>query len=107
MLLPNHSRKRGVVFSCHGFQKFEAAKSQAEIQENGGKRYTLEALSLRTELSATTLVKVLAGDVGVDKRTLSRCFRAFNLVLKPEDYEPQLVSVRTLTTVAPLPVTAG
>ncbi len=74
MYLPKHSRKRGVVLSSYGLQKLKTAKSQAEIRENASKRYTLAALSFRTELTPNTLMKVLAGDVGVDKHTLSRCF---------------------------------
>ncbi|NJR72978.1 MAG: hypothetical protein HC773_03290 [Scytonema sp. CRU_2_7] len=81
-------RKRGVILTAQGFEKLEQAKSHAESWENRYKSYTLEALSDRTGLDPDTLMKVFACNVGVDKRTLSRCFRAFNLQLEASDYYP-------------------
>jgi hypothetical protein len=73
-----------------GVQKLLIAKSTAELEENAGRRYTLEDLNERTGLSVDTLVRVLKCEVGVDKETLRSCFRAFTLNLEPEDYtQPQ------------------
>ncbi|MEW5858282.1 MAG: ATP-binding protein, partial [Cyanobacteriota bacterium] len=74
-------RKRGVILTTQGFEKLVAAKSEEESCKNSDKHYTLEALSRRTGLDPDTLMKVFACEAGVDKRTLSRCFRAFNLLL--------------------------
>jgi hypothetical protein len=79
-------RKRGVILTNQGFQKLQTAKSDAESNENSEKRFTLEALSIRTNLDPDTLMKVFACEVGVDKRTLNCCFKAFNLRLEPSDY---------------------
>jgi hypothetical protein len=79
-------RKRGVVLTTQGFIKLQAAKSQVEIQENNGRRYTLEAMSERTCLSVDTLMKVLRCELGVDKKSLKSFFRAFGLTLEHKDY---------------------
>lgn len=79
-------RRRGVILTTQGLEKLQEAKSKAEFQENYGNRYTLEALSERTGLAVDTLMKVFAGETGVDKQTLKICFNAFNLVLKSSDY---------------------
>lgn len=79
-------RKRGVILTAQGFEKLVTAKSEAESCKNSDKHYTLEALSRRTGLDSDTLMKVFACEVGVDKRTLSRCFRAFDLKLEQSDY---------------------
>lgn len=80
-------RRRGVILTPQGFLKLQAAKSHTESCENNGICYTQEALSDRTGLDPDTLMKIFSGEVGVDKRTLFRCFRAFNLVLEPSDYK--------------------
>ena len=86
-----YRRKRGVILSPQGFQKLQTAKSQAEIWQNSGNRYTLEALNEQTGLSADTLMKVFKCEAGVDKQTLKCCFKAFNLSLEPGDYfQPDL-----------------
>jgi DNA-binding HxlR family transcriptional regulator len=87
MNLQKKRRKRGVILTNQGFQKLQAAKSEAESDENNDKRYTLEDLSLRTSLDPDTLMKVFACTTGVDKRTLTICFRAFNLRLESTDYQ--------------------
>src|SRR5919199_189209 len=94
---PKRRRRRGVILTRQGFFKLQAAKSHAERCENEGICYTLEGLSDRTGLDPDTLTKVLGCEIGVDKRTLHRCFRAFNLVLEPTDYKlPQ--SEETIST---------
>ncbi|MFN6488238.1 MULTISPECIES: NACHT domain-containing protein [unclassified Nostoc] len=80
-------RKRGVILTPQGFDKLQTAKSQAQSWENLDKRYTLEDLSDRTGLDPDTLMKVFHCQVGVDKQTLNICFRAFNLLLEPSDYQ--------------------
>jgi len=86
MVQRKQKRRRGVILTVRGLQKLHAAKSRAEIQENFGQRYTLERLSERTGLAVDTLMRLLACETGVDKQTLKRYFRAFNLVLEPTDY---------------------
>lgn len=76
-------RRRGVILTATGLQKFQAAKMEAEINE---RRYTLETLSEHTGISIDTLAKVLACESGVDKQTLKLCFNSFGLTLEPEDY---------------------
>ncbi|MFE1744567.1 NB-ARC domain-containing protein [Coleofasciculus sp. H7-2] len=80
-------RKRGVILTNQGFEKLLAAKSEAESCKNSDKHYTLEALSDRTGLDPDTLTKVFIRQDGVDKRTLNRCFTAFDLELKSGDYQ--------------------
>jgi hypothetical protein len=80
-------RKRGVILTRLGLQKFQAAKSQAEMMDNGDRRYTLEDLSEMTGVSMDTLTKVFACESGVDKQTLKQCFRTFDLVLESQDYQ--------------------
>ncbi|MEH1857618.1 MAG: hypothetical protein V7L21_06390 [Nostoc sp.] len=80
-------RKRGVILTPQGFEKLQTAKCQAQSWENLDKRYTLEDLSDRTGLDPDTLMKVFHCQVGVDKQTLNTCFRAFNLLLEPSDYQ--------------------
>jgi AraC-like DNA-binding protein len=79
-------RKRGVILTATGLEKLQKAKSEVEWQENSGKRYTLEELSDRTGLSVDTLMKIFAGEVGVDKQSLKCCFQAFDLLLESRDY---------------------
>lgn len=81
-----HRRRRGVILTPQGVEKLLIAKSTAELEQNAGKRYTLEDLNERTGLSVDTLVRVLKCEVGVDKETLKSCFKAFNLSLSAEDY---------------------
>ncbi|TBR58024.1 serine/threonine protein kinase [Mastigocladus laminosus UU774] len=92
MYLQKTRRRRGVLLTLQGLKKLQTAKSKAEIEENSGNRYTLEALNERTGLSVDTLMKIFACELGVDKQTLKYCFQAFNLVLEQSDYcfpEPQ------------------
>lgn len=81
-----HKRKRGVILTTQGLQKLQVAKSQAEIDDNSGKRYTLEAMSERTSLSVDTLMKIIKCELGVDKQSLKRFFSTFGLNLDQKDY---------------------
>jgi transcriptional regulator with XRE-family HTH domain len=80
------SRRRGIVLTPQGFQKFREAKLITEINSKLQKSYTLEALSEKTGLTVNTLSKVMSSQVGVDKQTISRLFSAFNLTLEADDY---------------------
>ena len=79
-------RRRGVILSTIGFDKLYIARTRMELDKNAGKRYTLDDLGNLTNLSVDTLTKVFDREIGVDKRTLKRCFRAFDLTLDPDDY---------------------
>ena len=79
-------RSRGVILSFHGWDKFQAAKTQAEFDENYGKRFTLEDLSDRTSLALHTITKVLRRTESVDKQSLQYAFQAFGLELSKSDY---------------------
>ncbi|MBE9213349.1 AAA-like domain-containing protein [Plectonema cf. radiosum LEGE 06105] len=81
----NQLRRRGAILTAQGFKKLNQAKAEVEIQQDF-KRYTLEDLSEKTNLTANTLSKVFNASVGVDKRTLECCFNAFNLRLLKDDY---------------------
>jgi hypothetical protein len=83
---PERKRRRGVVLTEQGLTKLQEAKADAEFREKKGSRFTLEEMSERTGLSVDTLMKVLGGEVPVDKQTLKCCFRAFNLSLDSGDY---------------------
>lgn len=83
---PKRRRRRGVILTPQGLDRFQQAKSDAEFEENAGHRYTLEALSERTGLAVDTLMKMLACEAGVDKQTLKVGFRAFKLTLEAGDY---------------------
>ena len=79
-------RNRGVVLTPQGLEKLQAARSQLEYQKNFGERYTYEKISELTNLDLNTIKKVLVGKEGVDKRSLERCFLAFDLQLTEEHY---------------------
>ncbi|HEY9603320.1 MAG TPA: ATP-binding protein, partial [Allocoleopsis sp.] len=87
MMLKQRSRRRGVILTPQGLQKLQDAKSESESNENCDKRYTREALGFRTGLDPDTVAKVFAREIGVDKQTLTYCFRAFNLQLDADDYQ--------------------
>ncbi len=79
-------RKRGVILTVRGWEKWLQAKSDAEYEENSGRRYTLEALSERIGLDVNTISKVWSRETPVDKRTIKSCFAAFNLTMTSTDY---------------------
>jgi len=79
-------RNRGVILTLHGWDKLQAAKTQAEFDENYGNRFTLEELSDRTSLALHTITKVLKRTDSVDKQSLQYAFRAFGLELSKSDY---------------------
>ncbi|BAY30077.1 WD-40 repeat-containing protein [Nostoc carneum NIES-2107] len=90
------ARKRGVVLTKAGYQRLQNAQQEWEEQKNFGVPYTIEALSELTRLDPATVSKVLHREVGVDKRTLERFFRVFNLELSPSDYAKlDVVSIKS------------
>ena len=79
-------RYRGVIFTAQGWVKLQSAKTQAELSENAGDRFTLEELSDRMGLSLNTISKLLGGIEPADKQSLQWAFRAFGLELSKNDY---------------------
>ncbi len=74
-------RIRGVILTLKGWDKFQAAKTQAEFDENGGDCFCLEELSDRTRLSLHTISRILGRLEPVDKSSLQSAFAAFGLEL--------------------------
>jgi hypothetical protein len=48
-------RRRGVILSLQGWDKFQAAKTQVEFDENTGDSFSLEELSDRTRSALLAL----------------------------------------------------
>ncbi|WP_199321905.1 NB-ARC domain-containing protein [Leptolyngbya sp. FACHB-321] len=90
------ARVRGVILSPHGWQRFQAAKQQAESKESWGKRFTQEDLNDRTGLSPNTLARILNRALGVDRQSLEILFQAFGLELTTADYAPPAAAPKTL-----------
>lgn len=86
-------RRRGVILTLKGWDKFQAAKTQVEFDENGGDSFSLEELSDRTRLALHTISRILARLEPVDKSSLQFAFAAFNLELCKEDYTRDRKSV--------------
>ncbi|BBD60919.1 hypothetical protein NIES2109_37190 [Nostoc sp. HK-01] len=85
--MPTKQRRRGAVLTPKGLHKLQDAKQQAEFNENGNKRFTLDDLSHQTGLDSHTLCKIFSSNTRVDRYSLTRCFQAFQLLLEPDDYE--------------------
>jgi len=83
-------RKRGTILTIQGLNKLENAIKTKEYSENNGKRFTLDNLSIQTELDSHTLCKIFNCNIRVDKKSLVKCFKAFNLVLEADDYQSPL-----------------
>jgi transcriptional regulator with XRE-family HTH domain len=79
-------RSRGIVISCEGLKRLQAAIVRAELKENYGKRFTQEELSDRMRVSTKTLSRLWSLTAGLDQRTLKLCFSAFDLQLTVNDY---------------------
>ncbi|MDY7022933.1 MAG: NB-ARC domain-containing protein, partial [Cyanobacteriota bacterium] len=86
MSQPKSRRRRGIVLTAVGLKRLNAAIRDSETWEQDRERYTLESLSYRIGIDAKTVAKVLDGHIGIDKRTLQRCFSSFNLELNEIDY---------------------
>lgn len=95
-------RRRGVVLTGTGQQKLQAARREAEITDNYGDRYTLEEISAKTNISLSTVTKVLEAQTPVDRQTLDCFFTAFNITLERTDYrQPSEESGSELETAIP------
>ena len=86
-------RNRGVILTSEGLTKLQVARSQSEYENNFGERYTYERISELTNLDLNTIKKILVGKEGVDRRSLERCFLAFDLQLI-EDYYTKPIAKR-------------
>jgi transcriptional regulator with XRE-family HTH domain len=85
-------RVRGVILSSHGWQRFQIAKQQAELEENWGKRFTQEDLTERTGLSFNTLTRITKRELGVDRQSLELLFQSFGLDLIKADFTPPIAA---------------
>src|SRR5919202_1538872 len=107
MQLQKTKRYRGVILTVQGWDKLQAAKTQAEFNENAGDRFTLEELSEHTGLSLNTIAKVLGRSEAVDKQSLQWAFRAFGLELSKNDYARPTAAIEeveaTVQAEQPLP----
>ena len=93
-------RKRGVVLTPQGLQTLRQAIAAAE-QETYGERLTIEDLSDRAQLDPGTVAKVLDAEEGVDRRTLDRFFRTFELELTEDDFRKPLPNAGNPATIQP------
>lgn len=83
--MSKQKRKRGVILTPKGLQKLKDARREYEYRKNFGERYTYQKLSEITYLDINTIKRVLTCQEAVDKRTLERFFRGFNLELTSDD----------------------
>ena len=97
MPLQKTRRYRGVILTTQGWDKIQAAKMQAELDENAGDRFTLEELNERMGLSLNTIAKVLGRAEPVDKQSLQWAFRAFGLELSKNDYARPSSAIESAT----------
>ncbi|WP_392532008.1 NB-ARC domain-containing protein [Nostoc sp. C117] len=91
-------RKRGVILTLKGWEKFRDAKAQVEFDENAGDSFSLEELSDRTRLALHTISRILARLEPVDKSSLQFAFAAFGLELSQSDYTRPTSTLEELET---------
>ncbi|MBE8965702.1 hypothetical protein IQ277_05445 [Nostocales cyanobacterium LEGE 12452] len=91
-------RRRGVILTLQGWEKFRDAKAQAEFDENAGDSFSLEELSDRTRLALHTISRILARLEPVDKTSLQFAFAAFGLELSQSDYTRPTSTLEELET---------
>ncbi|MEH2149767.1 hypothetical protein [Nostoc sp.] len=91
-------RRRGVILTLKGWDKFQAAKAQVEFDENAGDSFSLEELSDRTRLALHTISRILARLEPVDKSSLQFAFAAFGLELSQSDYTRPTSTLEELET---------
>ncbi|MFN6567299.1 WD40 repeat domain-containing protein [Dendronalium sp. ChiSLP03b] len=91
-------RRRGVILTIKGWDKFQAAKTQAEFDENAGDSFSLEELSDSTRLALHTISRILARLEPVDKSSLQFAFAAFGLELSQSDYTRPTSTLEELKT---------
>ncbi|MEL6927111.1 MAG: NB-ARC domain-containing protein [Cyanobacteria bacterium J06600_6] len=84
-------RIRGVVLTIFGLEKLEEARLILEDKLNFGERYTYEQISELTNLDVNTIKRILSGREPVDKRSLDKFCRGFQVKLTEEFYaKPRL-----------------
>ena len=88
MKLQKQQRQRGVILHDKGWQRLQKAIRDSEIRHNCGDKYTFEELKGIEEvnLDSVTIARIMSREKRVDKRTLERFFRSFNLELDRADY---------------------
>jgi len=86
------------VLSPQGWQRFQAAKQQAESESNWNKRFTQEDLNERTGLSLATLARILKRELGVDRQSLEILFQSFALKLAKTDYVSPIASGEAMSS---------
>ncbi|MEL6495127.1 MAG: NB-ARC domain-containing protein, partial [Cyanobacteria bacterium J06623_7] len=79
-------RSRGVILTATGWEKLLEARQLKEAKSNYGEEYTYEQISELTLLDVNTVRRILNRKNGVDKRSLAKFYRAFNLQLADELY---------------------
>jgi WD40 repeat protein/transcriptional regulator with XRE-family HTH domain len=85
-LIKQNRRSRGVILTLKGWDKLQAAKTQAELNDNAQDGFTLEELSSRMGLSLHTVSRIQGRLESVDKSSLQSAFAAFGLELSKSDY---------------------
>ncbi len=85
---PAGKRKRGIALTANGLRRLNQAIQAAEVAEHEGKRFTAEELSQRVGVSTSTLSRLWTSKAGVDRRSLTLLFNAFNLILLESDWQP-------------------
>lgn len=81
-------RNRSYILTTEGLRKLHQGIRDREIQEKDGIKYSHEDLNEITGISSKTVGKVLAAEEGVDKSTIDRFYRAFQLELTEKDFIP-------------------
>ncbi|GAB4471623.1 MAG: hypothetical protein OHK0037_31060 [Elainellaceae cyanobacterium] len=81
-------RKRGIVLSDYGLNRLQAAIARFEAEQNGGDRYSAEALSELADVSPSSIRRLWAAQAGVDQKTLRKIFSTFGLTLTDADLQP-------------------
>lgn len=79
-------RRRGIVLTATGLKRLQTAIQSAQSQENDGRRFTQEELSIRIGVSTNTLSRLWSLKTGLDSRSVKLCFSAFDLELTQSDY---------------------
>ena len=91
MSQPKQKRNRGVILTYKGLEALLAARLTREQRDNYGEQYTYEEISGYTSLDVNTVRRILDRTSAVDKRSLSKFYRAFDLQLAEEFYcKPKL-----------------
>jgi transcriptional regulator with XRE-family HTH domain len=85
-VLERPNRIRGILLTLQGWQKLQTAIAKSEYEKNFGEKYTIQHLGEHVGIAPGTITKVLNRSKNIDRRTIERIFRTFNLELEPSDY---------------------